>query len=76
VRADNWSNVATTEILLGNTSMSPNYWSLNILDKLGAPTMENGVWHKFTFSKADFTLQTGSLDWANTQDMIVRASSS
>ena len=46
------------------------------MGKIGAPTMENGVWHKFTFSKADFTVQTGSLDWANTQDMIVRASSS
>lgn len=75
VRSDNWTNVEAVEVLLGNTGMTPNYWLLDLKTKISSETLEDWVWHEFTFSKDDFTIQTGSLDWANTQDMIVRARS-
>ncbi len=55
--------------------MTPNYWLLDIKTKISSATLEDDVWICFTFSKEDFTIQAGSLDWANTQDMIVRARS-
>lgn len=61
--------------------MTPNYWLLSIIDtvaqisKISAPTLENNTWIPFTFSQADFEVQTGVLDWANTQDLIIRATS-
>lgn len=76
IRSDNWSNVNTFEILLWNTGMTPNYWSCDLKTKISAATVENSAWIEVVISKKDFTLQTWSLDWANTQDMIVRASSS
>ena len=61
--------------------MTPNYWLLSIIDtvaqisKISAPTLENNVFIPFTFSQADFTVQTGVLDWATTEDIIIRATS-
>ena len=75
VRSSNWNNVVALEILLGNASLTPNYWLTDLKEKISSATMENDVWTKFTLSKADFTVQTWVLDWANTQDMIVRARS-
>lgn len=73
VKADNWANVDQLQINLWNTVFSPNYWRLDLKEKIGADTIENNVWIKFTFSKEDFALMAGSLDWANTEDMMVRA---
>lgn len=76
LRSDNWTNVSKVEILLGNTGMTPNYWLAKLLDTsiISAATLENSAFIEFTISKEDFAVQTWVLDWANTQDMIVRAS--
>lgn len=75
VRSDAWANVTALEILLGNTGMTPNYWLFDLKTVVSSDTIENNTWLSFTISKADFTIQTGSLNWDNTQDMIVRARS-
>jgi len=81
LRCTNWSDIVTLELLIGNVLMTPNYWKLDIINtvtqtsKISAPTLENSTWIPFTFSQADFDVQTWVLDWATTEDIIIRATS-
>ena len=74
VRSDDWANVDAVEVLLWDTGFT-NYWILDLKLKVSSETLENNVWHEFTFSKEDFPVWVGTINWATTQDMIVRARS-
>jgi len=74
VRSDDWANVDAVEVLLWDSGFT-NYWMLDLKTKIGSATLEDNVWHEFTFSKGDFPVGAWTINWATVQDMIVRARS-
>jgi hypothetical protein len=74
VRSDDWANVDAVEVLLWDSGFT-NYWILDLKLKVSSETLENNVWHEFTFSKGDFPVGAWTINWATVQDMIVRARS-
>jgi len=74
IRCPDWTKVNTLDLNFGTSGMAA-YWTCNIFDKLNKAVLEPDAWIEVVLSKADFSLDTGAIDWSAVTNIYFRSSS-
>lgn len=74
VRCANWSLMDTFSISFW-TSWLAAFWICNLFLKFDKSVLQPDAWIEFVVSKADFEIDTGSIDWSAVTNIFFRGSS-
>lgn len=74
IRCPDWTKVNTLDLNFGTSGMAA-YWTCNIFDKLNKAVLEPDAWIEVVLSKADFSVDTGAIDWSAVTNIYFRSSS-
>lgn len=70
VRSTDWTQVTNAEVLVSTSGTFSAFWYLNLMDFLVSPP--NDEWIEIVATRSDFSVGSGSPNWATANDVILR----